>query len=226
LNPISLANGKVMKLGRSRESDVRIADVSISRCHATIRFHDGQFLLEDNSSKFGTTVKMTEPRALDAGSAFSIQVGRTVLSLSVQSRPHAISEVASAVGLLPTDSQTIDSVVNEGLLPAAEATLEASPQESAFPETIDPSLWETRLDPMIGDGRSVTFEQMCLAHGDQDLTLAQLVEHWDNLRPATATVQRDGRAAPPEEALKYAQRMPDSSTQDEQEELLLDLMEE
>lgn len=84
LHVVSLAENKLLKLGRGHESNVRIADVSISRCHATIRFHRGEFILEDNNSKFGTLVAMKKPRALDIGSAISIQVGRTVLSLSMQ----------------------------------------------------------------------------------------------------------------------------------------------
>lgn len=86
LHVISLAE-KVLKLGRGHESDVRIADVSISRCHATIRFHQGQFLLEDNTSKFGTLVAMKKPRQLELTKPISIQIGRTVLSLSLQPQP-------------------------------------------------------------------------------------------------------------------------------------------
>eukprot|EP00927_Polykrikos_kofoidii_P051988 TRINITY_DN4575_c0_g3_i1.p1 TRINITY_DN4575_c0_g3~~TRINITY_DN4575_c0_g3_i1.p1 ORF type:complete len:433 (-),score=70.09 TRINITY_DN4575_c0_g3_i1:67-1365(-) len=83
LHVISLAE-KVLKLGRGHESDVRIADVSISRCHATIRFHRGHFWLEDNNSKFGTLVAMKKPRALEVGAPISIQMGRTVIALSMQ----------------------------------------------------------------------------------------------------------------------------------------------
>lgn len=86
LHVISLADNKLLKLGRGHESDVRIADVSISRCHATIRFHRGHFVLEDHNSKFGTLIAMKKPRALEPGSAMSIQVGRTVVALSLQPR--------------------------------------------------------------------------------------------------------------------------------------------
>jgi len=85
LHVISLAE-KVLKLGRGHESDVRIADVSISRCHATIKFSRGKFILEDNSSKFGTLVAMKKPRVLEPGVALSIQMGRTVLTLSSQAK--------------------------------------------------------------------------------------------------------------------------------------------
>jgi len=83
LHVISLAQ-KALKLGRGHESDVRIADVSISRCHAMIRCQNGEFVLEDNNSKFGTLVAMKRPRMVEPGNAISIQMGRTVLSLSEQ----------------------------------------------------------------------------------------------------------------------------------------------
>jgi len=89
LHVISLAE-KVLKLGRGHESDVRIADVSISRCHAMIRFHQGHFQLEDNNSKFGTLVAMKKPRLLEPGQGVSIQMGRTVLSLTAQTDLEAI----------------------------------------------------------------------------------------------------------------------------------------
>ncbi|CAE7682756.1 March7, partial [Symbiodinium pilosum] len=63
LHVISLAE-KVLKLGRGHDSDVRIADVSISRCHAMIRYSQGNFVLQDNDSKFGTLVAMKKPRQL------------------------------------------------------------------------------------------------------------------------------------------------------------------
>lgn len=45
------------KLGRGHESDVRVSDISVSRCHAILKYDsDHQFYLEDNLSKFGTLV--------------------------------------------------------------------------------------------------------------------------------------------------------------------------
>jgi hypothetical protein len=96
LHVLSLAENKLLKLGRGHESDVRIADVSISRCHATIRLHQGSFLLEDNQSKFGTLVAMKKPRPLTLGSPFSIQIGRTVLGLALKTPDE--SAIAAAIG--------------------------------------------------------------------------------------------------------------------------------
>jgi predicted component of type VI protein secretion system len=92
-------------LGRGHESDVRIADVSISRCHATISFVRGQFVLEDNNSKFGTLVAMKKPRQLDANSPTSIQMGRTVLSLSLQAPPDQVNSTPSLNQLPGSNAQ-------------------------------------------------------------------------------------------------------------------------
>lgn len=55
---ISLWEKKLLKLGRGHESDVRFADVSISRWHASVYYEDGKFILTDHGSKFGTLVAM------------------------------------------------------------------------------------------------------------------------------------------------------------------------
>lgn len=84
---ISLSGKKMLKLGRGHESDVRIADVSISRWHATISFTDnGNFVIEDHGSKFGTLVSMRRPRVVDPNSTdrarLCVQAGRTLFRLN------------------------------------------------------------------------------------------------------------------------------------------------
>jgi hypothetical protein len=86
---ISLAGKKMLKLGRGHESDVRIADVSISRWHATVSFtENGQFVIEDHGSKFGTLVSMRRPRVVDptsldpSKSRLCVQAGRTLLKFN------------------------------------------------------------------------------------------------------------------------------------------------
>jgi len=96
LHVISLAEKKLLKLGRGHESDVRIADVSISRCHATIRFKDGNFILEDHSSKFGTLVVIKKPRPVEVGHGMSVQIGRTVMQMSVEE--NVVGEGAGEAG--------------------------------------------------------------------------------------------------------------------------------
>lgn len=49
------------KIGRSIETDMKIADISVSRVHSYIRCIGDQLILDDNGSKFGTLVKIMKP---------------------------------------------------------------------------------------------------------------------------------------------------------------------
>jgi pSer/pThr/pTyr-binding forkhead associated (FHA) protein len=57
----------VFKLGRGHESDVRVSDISVSRCHAILKYNEeeGSYYLEDNLSKFGTLVLAKQAIELD-----------------------------------------------------------------------------------------------------------------------------------------------------------------
>eukprot|EP00920_Eleutheroschizon_duboscqi_P017812 GHVT01042759.1.p1 GENE.GHVT01042759.1~~GHVT01042759.1.p1 ORF type:complete len:898 (+),score=247.08 GHVT01042759.1:419-3112(+) len=78
---ISLTEKKDLRLGRGHESDVRIPDVSISRCHAAVRFVDEKFHLEDYDSKFGTLISLRKPFVLPAQGEIALQIGRSVVRL-------------------------------------------------------------------------------------------------------------------------------------------------
>lgn len=71
------------KIGRSVDTDMKIADISVSRIHAYIRVQKGMLTLEDNGSKFGTLVKIQGPQKLatinkePASSMY--QIGRTLI---------------------------------------------------------------------------------------------------------------------------------------------------
>lgn len=75
----------IIKKGRGHDCDIRITDISVSRCHALIKLDKGNFYLEDNNSKFGTLIHMKRPFPLFGDfNNISIQVGRTVLSMNVK----------------------------------------------------------------------------------------------------------------------------------------------
>lgn len=56
-----LNDSDCFKIGRSVETDMKIADISVSRLHAYIRIKNGELILEDNGSKFATLVKISHP---------------------------------------------------------------------------------------------------------------------------------------------------------------------
>lgn len=72
----------VIRLGRSG-CDVNIAEVSLSRAHATITLEEGKLVLRDAGSRFGTAVCLKRPLTLEKGVPVSLQVGRTLLRLSM-----------------------------------------------------------------------------------------------------------------------------------------------
>ncbi len=62
---VSLESKEKFKLGRGHESEVRVNDISVSRCHAIIKYRDDGFYIEDNNSKFGTIVLVKEKLPLE-----------------------------------------------------------------------------------------------------------------------------------------------------------------
>ena len=77
---------KIFKLGRGHESDIRVSDISVSRCHALIKYSEenGNFYLEDNLSKFGTLVLAKGSIDLEPEITKAVQIGRSVISFTVK----------------------------------------------------------------------------------------------------------------------------------------------
>jgi len=54
-----------IKIGRGHDSQVRVTDISVSRFHALIKKTSrGDYIVEDNGSKFGTLVLLRRPYLL------------------------------------------------------------------------------------------------------------------------------------------------------------------
>lgn len=80
---ISVPDSEFVRLGRGHDASVRIADVSISRNHATIFYEDGTFYLEDHDSKFGTLVALRRPVAITDSEPVAVQVGRSLIEFKI-----------------------------------------------------------------------------------------------------------------------------------------------
>lgn len=88
--PSDLAKKKrqvLIQVGRGNEVDVRITDISVSRVHAHIYFHQGEFYCNDNNSKFGTVALLRNPISLPQKSEhlLQIQVGKHLLEVEAES---------------------------------------------------------------------------------------------------------------------------------------------
>lgn len=62
-----------VKVGRGHDSQVRVTDISVSRFHARIKKSSrGDFVVEDNGSKFGTLVLVRKPLLLKKNEKLSL----------------------------------------------------------------------------------------------------------------------------------------------------------
>lgn len=73
------------RVGRGHDSDIRVSDISVSRYHARVKFQDGKFLLEDNTSKFGTLVMIKDRTPIIKNYTWAVQSGRTVVTYMLKS---------------------------------------------------------------------------------------------------------------------------------------------
>jgi hypothetical protein len=72
-----------LKLGRGHESDLRISDISVSRCHAVLNIREGKLFIRDNQSKFGTLIQLPGQVLLGRGDKLVVQTGRTVTTFQL-----------------------------------------------------------------------------------------------------------------------------------------------
>jgi len=93
---IATPSKKTFRFGRGHDSDVRISDISVSRCHAIIKYINGQFYLEDNLSKFGTLVLVRSALELETNFTKAVQIGRTVISFNAKNLSASGEKVPSA----------------------------------------------------------------------------------------------------------------------------------
>lgn len=80
---IHMKDKSSIRLGRANDSDVRMVDISVSRCHAILRLINGSFYIEDSSSKFGSLVQIKNNFTVFPNKAVSLQVGRNFLIMNL-----------------------------------------------------------------------------------------------------------------------------------------------
>jgi len=81
LHILRFDNKNKLTLGRGLNVDMRIPEISVSRCHSDITYENGNFYLNDNSSKYGTLVLIQKDFYMDfTHNSIDLQVGRSILS--------------------------------------------------------------------------------------------------------------------------------------------------
>lgn len=89
---IKLKKGNNVIIGRGKEADVLIEDISVSRKHASICLTDNNELrLEDRGSKFGTLVLIPNEYSISTLKT-SLQVGKTLLEVELEPIPKSLDD--------------------------------------------------------------------------------------------------------------------------------------
>ena len=83
---ISFDNKVLVNIGRSRDCELSMPELSVSRFHCMIHKEDGELYLEDNSSKFGTLVLVQNNKLImNEIMPLRIQSNRTFIKLKIKS---------------------------------------------------------------------------------------------------------------------------------------------
>ena len=85
---VKFDKNNIMKIGRALEMQLILNDISVSRNHCQIKLdEDGNLILEDNNSKFGSLVLLqTETIEILKGQILTIQIGTNYLNLSLKKK--------------------------------------------------------------------------------------------------------------------------------------------
>ena len=82
---VNLDKNVKLKIGRGKDSQLTLGDISVSRVHATLTIENKNIYIEDNNSKFGTLIFMQTPSIkLVNNLPLFIQVGRTFLDCRIK----------------------------------------------------------------------------------------------------------------------------------------------
>ena len=78
-------NSQKLKIGRGKESDVLLTDVSVSRIHSSIIREGYNIFLQDENSKFGTLILIqSSVLNLSSNLPLNIQIGRSFFNITVK----------------------------------------------------------------------------------------------------------------------------------------------
>ena len=82
---VSLDDKNTIKVGRGRDSNLVLSDISVSRVHCLFHRENKTIYIEDNDSKFGTLVLIQSPVVhIDENVPLHFQVGRTYFMTKIK----------------------------------------------------------------------------------------------------------------------------------------------
>ena len=141
-----------MRIGRSEDSEITLADAQASRHHAAISPEPGGFTIQDLNSSNGTFVNgkmLDEPRLLKDGDR--LRVANTVLAFRWDSAPPMPA---------PATPRVTPPAVDYDMLPTTEIAWQTPPagvQETPLPQTAEPRKGTSTGRIVLGAGLVIVF---------------------------------------------------------------------
>ena len=91
---LNMVDEDQVTLGRGHDADVRVTDISVSRCHAVIKKSElGFFYIIDNGSKFGTLSLVRQPQLINPSCNNCYQIGKTLIKFQIEPAEYENDEV-------------------------------------------------------------------------------------------------------------------------------------
>jgi len=79
-------------IGRGEDVDITLNDITSSDIHAYLFYNEGNWILEDNCSMYGTTVVMKVQMHVDTVYEKAVQVGRSIINFSIEEKDSSKEE--------------------------------------------------------------------------------------------------------------------------------------
>ena len=75
--------------------------------HAKIYLRNGEFILEDNESKFGTLIQVKESLEISPSQQHTVQIGRSVITIAIK-KQDAIASSSLPANSFSNNSKEVD----------------------------------------------------------------------------------------------------------------------
>lgn len=131
IHVLSFLDGNTVKIGRGHESELRIPDISVSRIHAIITLENGNYVLYDKDSKFGTLVMNSAPLVITARNNRTIQVSRSIVTFSLKTP--SILSFPSCLPCCGRNNEVAPDPLENLRIPTIEVEPQDLPEEVNFP---------------------------------------------------------------------------------------------
>ena len=178
---LSFENKRKLNLGRGKDSDVLLNDISVSRIHFALRLEGRNVLLEDNDSKFGTLVLIQNPKlTLYANVPLHFQVGRSYFATKIK-EPFSLFNCCNVSTKVDEKDYQRQNSMNITIEVKHTVKEEDNADENENESEEKYANKETGKDNIIKMDSSFTESEQTINNGDRGIMLTNVMHHQETL---------------------------------------------